>query len=132
MAGHFREKGIRPALVLCSSALRATQTLEPLLPEIADGTSVRIEPGLYGASREQLLERLRRTPDSVPSILVIGHNPGLEDLAVALAGSGDGLARLEEKFPTGALATLAFPGSWGELQSGAAELVGYVVPRDLG
>jgi phosphohistidine phosphatase len=67
--------------------------------------------------------------------MLIGHNPGLQDLAVSLAGQGDrGLRqRLESKFPTAALATLAIgDGGWSSLEPGAAELVGLVAPKELG
>jgi phosphohistidine phosphatase len=64
---------------------------------------------------------------------VVGHNPGLEDLATGLAGSGpaDLMGRLHTKFPTGALVTLAVPGSWAGLRWNSAALAGYVVPREL-
>jgi phosphohistidine phosphatase len=65
-------------------------------------------------------------------VLLIGHNPGLEDLALALASSGPDLARLEAKFPTGALATLAIStATWKELSEGDAVLTAFVVPREL-
>jgi phosphohistidine phosphatase len=64
--------------------------------------------------------------------MLIGHNPGLHQLALALASRGADLRRLEEKFPTGALATLILPSeSWSALSAGDAELVDYVVPRQL-
>jgi phosphohistidine phosphatase SixA len=62
--------------------------------------------------------------------MLIGHNPALEDLAAGLAGSGTEL--IGEKFPTGALATLTFGGSWAELASGGATLESLVRPRELG
>ena len=67
-------------------------------------------------------------------MLLVGHNPGLQDLALALAGGGDSetLARLRAKMPTGALATLAAPLTrWGDLRPRGAELVAFVVPRGL-
>jgi phosphohistidine phosphatase len=67
-------------------------------------------------------------PDGVESVMLIGHNPAIQALAVRLAGSGPAL---ERKFPTGALATLAFDGEWQELQGGAARLVAFVRPREL-
>ena len=68
------------------------------------------------------------------SVLVIAHNPGIQDLAITLAGRGDEEARerLDEKFPTGALATLSFRAErWTEVEPGSGELVGFVVPREL-
>ena len=63
--------------------------------------------------------------------MLIGHNPGLEHLIADLAGPGPELDRLREKFPTAALATLQFEGSWRELRADGAELVAFVKPREL-
>jgi phosphohistidine phosphatase len=70
----------------------------------------------------------------VPSLMVIGHNPGLQELVLELADpetDRGSLTRIGEKFPTGAVATLALKGSWTHLGRGRATLVGYVVPREL-
>ncbi len=131
IAEHVRREGISPALVLCSTSLRTRQTLAALLPVLAGDAELRLEDALYGAGAEELRARVRAVPDPVSSVLLIGHNPGLHELALSLAGRGAGLERLRERFPTGALATLAIP-SWAELGEGAAELVGFVVPRELG
>ena len=64
-------------------------------------------------------------------MLLIGHNPGIADLALALAGRGDDVEALRGKYPTGALATLAFEKSWRDLAPGRAELTGYVTPKQL-
>ncbi|MFL5850278.1 MAG: SixA phosphatase family protein, partial [Solirubrobacteraceae bacterium] len=93
--------------------------------------SVHIERELYAASEQSLLERLRGLEDGVESVLVIGHNPGLERLVVSLAGSGPGLASVAHKYPTGALATLEFDGRWRELRAGSAELAAFVTPQRL-
>jgi phosphohistidine phosphatase len=121
---HLREQGVDPELVLCSPARRARETLEGIEPALGRG-GVRVEPELYGASADALLARLREVPGAVRSVMVIGHNPALQELAVLLAG-------LEGKFPTGALATLAFRGrDWTALDRGTAELIEFVRPRDL-
>jgi phosphohistidine phosphatase len=73
---------------------------------------------------------LRRVPDKVDAVMLIGHNPAIQDLGVRLAGGGSELA--ERKFPTGALATLTFAGPWRALQPSDAELVAFVKPRELG
>jgi phosphohistidine phosphatase len=79
-----------------------------------------------------LLEQLRALPESVGSVMLIGHNPGLHNLALVLASRGAHLPQLAEKFPTGALATLIVRGDgWTALGRGAAELVDYVVPKQL-
>ena len=130
MAGYMREHGIEPALVLCSSAARARQTLDRVAPGLGGSPEVRIESELYEASAAGLLARLQRVDDSVPSVMLIGHNPSIERLALDLANGGPKLADLADKFPTGALATLEFSGAWSGLEPDAARLVGFVRPRD--
>ena len=131
---HLAGTGAEPALVLCSTALRARQTLDGVLPALGAEVDVWYEDSLYGASDDELLARLRKLPPAVPSAMVVGHNPGLADLAVELVGGGDeaALARLHTKFPAGALASLGGIESWQALGPGAASLTGFVVPRDLG
>jgi phosphohistidine phosphatase len=115
---YLRDHDIEPELVLCSSAKRARQTLERLGPA---GVDARIEPELYGASAHELLTRVRAVPEEVASVMLIGHNPGMQQLAHQLAG-------LDDKFPTAALPTFECSG-WRTLER--AELVDYVKPRDL-
>jgi phosphohistidine phosphatase len=129
IAKHVGRIGLRPELVLCSTAVRTEQTLDLLRPKLGQ-VAVQVEEQLYGASSETLLERIRSVPDQVGSVLLIGHNPGLHDLALTLASSGADLGRLEAKFPTAALATLALA-RWSNLSEGNAELVAYVVPKQL-
>jgi phosphohistidine phosphatase len=121
VARHLREEGIDPELVLCSPARRARETRR----------TVRIERDVYGAGAATLLELLRGLPDGVASVMVIGHNPGLEELALALARDGPLVGELAAKYPTGALATLTFEGRWADLALGRADLVAFVRPRDL-
>jgi phosphohistidine phosphatase len=133
IAKYMRRKRIRPTLVLCSPSLRTRQTLEAIEPSLGKGCSIELVPQLYAASERELLERLQALPESVTSVMLIGHNPGLQNLALVLASRGADLPQLEEKFPTGALATLVVQSeNWPALSSGDAELVDYVVPRQLG
>jgi phosphohistidine phosphatase len=128
---HMRGQGIEPELVLCSTARRTRETLVRIQPALG-AAELRIEHELYGASAAVLLDRLRAVPDAIGSVMLIGHNPGLELLALDLAQPAPERRELEEKFPTAALATLVFPGArWRELEPGAAELAGFVKPRDL-
>lgn len=131
---HLRELREPPTLVLCSSARRTQETFEAIAPALGDDLELVVEPGLYGASGGELLERIHELQDDATSVMVIGHNPGLEDLATMLAGSGagDSLDRMAIKFPTAALAWLSVPVSWRELAPGGATLAAYVVPRELG
>jgi phosphohistidine phosphatase len=128
---HLQEEGIEPELVLCSTARRAVETLERIEPALGS-SDVRIERDLYGAGSDALLDRLRSVPDDVGSVMLIGHNPGLQLLALDLARPAAERDELAEKFPTAALVTLAFRrASWRLLEPGTAELVGFVRPRDL-
>lgn len=133
LAGFLRREEIAPALVLCSSSLRTRQTLAAILPSLDGDVQLSIEHDLYGADAERLLERLRAVPETVPSVLLIGHNPGLLELALSLARPGSELGRLREGLPTAALVTLAItPVAWQQVAPGEAELLGWVVARDLG
>jgi phosphohistidine phosphatase len=132
MAGHLEDEGIRPDLVLCSPARRTRETLERIEDALGDGIEARFEDALYGATEATLLRCLNALPDEVDSVMLIGHNPGLEDLAMALASQGAELDRLREKFPTAALATIDLPADrWSAVERGRGELVAFVRPRDL-
>jgi phosphohistidine phosphatase len=133
MAIHLAERGPLPELVLCSPARRTLDTLAPLRKELDPRVRVRVERALYLAGAAHLLARLRRLPARERTVLLVGHDPGIHELAVALAGSGAARARarLREKFPTGALAVFTLPGSWRDLAPGAARLVEFTRPRDL-
>jgi phosphohistidine phosphatase len=128
MSKHLRRHELQPKLVLCSSATRARETLERVRPS----GDVWVEEQLYLASAAELLTRLRRVPETFDSVMLIGHSPAIETLALALADHGEPPAALVQKFPTGALATLAFDGDWAELRPGCAELISFVKPTDLG
>jgi phosphohistidine phosphatase len=127
LAEYVDRHGIRPDVVLCSPARRTRETVEPLV-EALGSPRVLLEEGVYAASAAELLDLVRALPPDTGSVLVVGHNPGLEDLLELLGTPG---TRLPEKYPTGALATLAFEGPWEELRPGAASLEAYVVPREL-
>jgi len=131
MAEHLRDEDVRPDLVLCSSAVRARQTLDHVRPALGDAL-VKIEPRIYEASAGDILELLRGLAEPIRSVMVVGHNPGLQDLAAHLAAGGSRLDELTEKYPTGALATLVFAAdSWASVGAHQAELSGYAVPREL-
>jgi phosphohistidine phosphatase len=130
VAEHLRRIGCEPELVLCSPAVRTRETLELVRPALG-GPRVMLEGELYAASPDELLARIRLVPDAVASVLLVGHNPGLHELALTLASTGDELERLEAKFPTAALATLALAGSWSRLAPAEAKLAAYVVPKQL-
>jgi phosphohistidine phosphatase len=127
IAEHARREGIAPELVLCSTALRARQTLAALLPVLSGDVEIRLEEALYGAGIEAVLGRLREVDHAVGSVLLVGHNPTLQELALALTDCEEAL----ERFPAGALASLTFTTSWADLAEGGAELDAVVVPSQL-
>ncbi len=122
---HLRHQRVPVALVLCSSARRARETVELVDPP----GEIRIEREIYAASADQLLERLRRLSSDLEVVMLVGHNPAIEELAVALIRGTNDLAG--RKFPTGALATLSFAGPWQTLSREQTELVAFVTPKQL-
>ncbi len=133
MRDYLDAERIRPELVLCSSALRTRETLGRVLPGLGPELTVRIEPSVYSFEADQLLDRLRELPANVGSVMLIGHNPAMQELASLLAADGDRLDDLRKRFPTAALAELDLPvGSWDALAAGSARLERFVVPGELG
>lgn len=131
----MRELGLVPDLVLVSTARRTLETLEALEPW-DDQPLVEPMDSLYLANLSQLLAALNGVAETVRSVLLIGHNPGLHELAVTLAGprgleSGEAGRRLAEGFPTGALADFAIAGSWWQLDAGGGRLQHFLTPRSL-
>jgi phosphohistidine phosphatase len=130
LAEHLKANAIAPELVLCSSSRRTRETLDG----IGAGGRQVIERELYGASADELLARLQRVDDEVESVMVIGHNPTMQTLVLRLAAgspAADELAQAQAKFPTGALATLAFESAWSGLGPGRAQLTAFVRPKAL-
>ena len=120
-------------LVLCSSALRTRETLDLVLAEFSPRPRSVFEDELYLASRERLMERLRRIDEADANVLLIGHNPGLHELAIALAqeSSPDFRALASGKFPTAACASFDVPARWSALGYSRHELIGYLTPKSL-
>jgi phosphohistidine phosphatase len=120
-------------LALCSTAQRTCQTLDGILAGGASAKDTRFDERIYEASAAGLLEVLREVPDSVKTVLMIGHAPAIPVLATSLAhngsGSSDVMDRLSLGFPTSALAVLGFDGLWATLAPETAYLRDFVVPR---
>ena len=127
---YVHAEAIRPELVLCSPAVRARQTLARVRRGLGD-PKVSFEETLYAGDADRLLARLRTVPVGVEAVMVVGHNPGLQDLALELATKSGEVRKLREKLPTGGLATLSFEGAWRDLGPHRAKLVRLVVPREL-
>jgi phosphohistidine phosphatase len=125
------ENDLRPSYVLVSSALRALQTFESF-KEVAAGATVKIEPAVYGADADDLLELLRAVPSEHNSVMLVGHNPTMQDLALTLASRGPGLDAARTKFPTAALAVLdADIENWSGLGPNDATITDFIVPKAL-
>ncbi len=120
--------------VLCSSAERTRQTLDGLREGLPATVRVSVESDLYLASAGALLGRVNALDDAEAGVLLVGHNPGIADLALALAGGGDAAAyaRMRDKFPTAALAVLEFDlEHWHDVVPGGGRLAAYSIPKDL-
>jgi phosphohistidine phosphatase len=122
-----------PGLVLCSSARRTRETFDYIARALAAPPPIAIEEALYLATARIIAERIAAVPDDIATLLVIGHNPGLHELAAALArhGARHDRARLAAKFPTAALASFRLAGPWRAIAHAPIALAGYVVPGDL-
>lgn len=132
LADFMRREGLRPDVVLCSTARRTRETWERLAPRVGEDATVIYEEQLYGASVRRLLEVVGRVADSAERLLVVGHNPGLEDLAGHLTDGDGGDSTLGSGFPAGALAVLeAHVSQWKDLEEGRCALVGFTEPRHL-
>lgn len=126
----------RPGLVVCSTAVRARQTLDGVASGLT-GVPQWIAPAAYTFQAEALLVLLRGLDADLGAVLVIGHNPALEEVAQRVAPQGDGpaMARLRTKYPTAALAVIESreaTAAWADLGPGWGRLVAFTRPRDVG
>lgn len=130
---HMTAEGLAPAQILCSASQRTRETLERLQRQFAATVPVRYEKQLYLADTAALLRRLKRLNDSLASVMLIGHNPGIEGLALLLLDDASRKhKRVGTKFSTGALAVLtADVDHWSDLKPGCARLDSFVRGKDL-
>jgi phosphohistidine phosphatase len=134
MGAYMAAHRVAPDLVLCSPAVRARQTLDLVLPHLSGGPTVVYEDGFYLAASSVLLARIRKIEAKVRHVLIVGHDPGMQGLALELAGSGKGeaLKALASKFPTAALAVIRFKGQdWAKVDEGMGRLDLFVTPKSL-
>jgi phosphohistidine phosphatase len=120
-------------LVLCSSAARTRETMELVLADYRVWPRSVVEDELYAASPEKLMDRLRRLDEDDLNVLLIGHNPGIRELAVMLADGNSPGARalVSDKFPTAARASFRVADRWSALGGSRYELVAYVTVESL-
>lgn len=133
IADYMRRHDYRPDLVLCSAACRARETWT-LMAESLDEPRVRYLKTLYLAPPSRLAAMVARLPPAAASVLIVGHNPGMEAFASSLAGTGETahLKRLRAKFPTAALAVLRFDvAAWRSIEPVSGRLEAFIRPKDL-
>ncbi|MCT4657285.1 MAG: histidine phosphatase family protein [Cohaesibacter sp.] len=124
----------QPDRILCSASLRTRQTLAGILPALGGETDIKILDSLYEGHAPDYLVLLRVHAQNSKNLMIIGHNTGMQDIALTLIGKGDRalIADMEYKFPTAALAIIEFDtDSWEEVSLDTGTLVTFVKPRDL-
>lgn len=145
MGQHMRAIGVLPELVLCSPARRTRETLALVIEAARLAPAVRFEDRLYLATSETIVESLKRLsgpldaanpsrPVPPTHVMIVGHNPGLHELAVELVRLGPAPMRrdLIRKFPTAALAVISLEAdSWADVAPGSGTLKSFTVPRRL-
>jgi phosphohistidine phosphatase len=126
------EHGYVPDAVVCSTALRARQTWELAAAELLEASGAapraRFEPRVYDATVLGLLMLVREFDEDQRTVLIVGHNPGLAELAVGLA---DPPPTPPPAFPTAAVAVLGVPGPWAEAGPARARLLAFAAPADM-
>ena len=125
-----------PDLILCSTAVRTRETLRLALAPMLEAVvpEISFDRDLYEVSARQILGIISATPDSVATMMVIGHNPGMQDLALHLVGSGELEARrrLHAKYPTAAVAMIRVSvSSWRDIGPGCGSLEAFMTPKLL-
>ena len=134
MGAYLKAESLLPDLALVSPALRARQTWDLVRPSLG-AVEERREPRIYEAPASRLLDVVREVAAGVRTLLMIGHNPGFQELAKLLVGHGDryALARLVQKFPTAGLAVIDIDAEhWGAAAPRGGRLDRFVTPKSLG
>lgn len=132
MGREIARRGYRPDLILCSTSRRTVETLELVQPFLTPSPATSLEPGLYHASAQEILARASRVDAALESVLFVGHNPGMEDLALDLAGDSRIGRRIAEKFPTCAFAAFESKApTWAMAAKGAWTALAFLKPAEL-
>ena len=133
VGAHLAKAGVRPDLALISPAQRTRETWEAVAAGLGD-PETRWQPEIYEAPAERILAVIRTAPDQAGTVIVVGHNPGLGDLASDLVGEGprEARSRLALEFPTAAYAVIDFDAArWAEVTPKRGRLERFVRPRDI-
>ncbi|MBY5866487.1 SixA phosphatase family protein [Rhizobium leguminosarum] len=130
----LREKLI-PDLALVSPARRAQETWKLVRGVLSKKVSEREAADIYEVSAERILDVIRTVEPGIRTLLIVGHNPGMENAAslIVADGDADAVGRMREKFPTAGLAVIDLDlDGWDEIAAGTGYLEGFVTPRTLG
>lgn len=134
MGRHMAEHALLPERILCSTARRTRETFAGLLPFLDQDLDIRFTRALYDASSQDYLDVIRASGAGARSLLVIGHNPALQDLALDLVAAGNP-ALIEEiglAYPTAGLTIIDFPDrTWTDIRSRGGRIVAFFRPREL-
>lgn len=134
MGALMQRLGIAPDQVVCSTAVRAQETLERVLSAGGFDWPVTMERSLYGASADSILRIIRTQDAAHETLMFVGHNPGFEDIVLGLSGSeahhGD-LVRVRRKYPTGAFAAIDFDvDCFTSIGLAKGQLARFIKPKD--
>jgi phosphohistidine phosphatase len=132
MGNHMAREHLIPDLALVSDARRTRETWDLVKSRLPGTIETRVTPALYDASGSRMLDVLRKTEAEADTVLMIGHNPGLQELALMLVGEGQARDAMAGKYPTGALAVIDFAvGDWPSVEPGCGILADFLTPRML-
>ena len=133
----LRQSGLVPDRVMCSTAQRARETWQLAEEKLGAHPQAVFEQRVYGATSAELLDLARHAPAGVRTLLIVGHDPAMQELTLDLASAQPGdegleaVSRMRAKFPTAGIAVLAFTGTWPKLAPGQARLADFAVPADF-
>ncbi|MEO3998723.1 histidine phosphatase family protein [Mesorhizobium sp. CAU 1732] len=134
IGAEMARRGWFPNMAIVSPARRTRETWDLVRGEISGNVIVNYDASIYEADADVILDVIRATPEQVGTLLVVGHNPGMEDLAGIIAGATSDVsarASLSEKFPTGGLARFSIHAGWHELHGDSATLTDFITPRSV-
>lgn len=132
MGREMRRLGLVYHRILASPAVRVTETLTELAQGYGGAVATDFDEHIYLASAATLLDIVRAADDAIERLLIVGHNPGMEQLALLLVQGGALRDRIAAKFPTGALAEISFDvARWRDVAGGGGRLERFLRPRDL-